>query len=203
MDAEMTILVKICGLTNAVDAEVALEAGADLLGFVFVPGTARCLAVERSGWIAGLAGAETVGVFRDAPLETILEIRDRLRLDRVQLHGGEPAHYLDRLGPRTIRSLRPDARDTWARVSELHHRCLPLLDPGGGDGAAWRWGDIGAPPDGLRFGLAGGLTPESVGEAVHRLRPTLVDVSSGVEREKGLKDPDKVVAFVRNARADV
>jgi len=164
------ILVKICGLTNLGDAETAIEAGADLLGFVFVPGTPRCVDPGAADWIAGLSGAETVGVFRDASLDEILATRARLKLDRVQLHGDEPDDMLAVLGPSTIRRVRS-------------------------------WQKLGAPPPGLHFGLAGGLTPETVADAVKLLRPTLVDVSSGVECEKGIKDPDRVREFIANARA--
>jgi phosphoribosylanthranilate isomerase len=119
----------------------------------------------------------------------------------VQLHGDEPDDMLGGLGPTTIRRVRPELDRLWERIQELQTRCLPLLDPGGGDGLEWGWRSLGVPPDGIRFGLAGGLTPETVAEAVRTLRPALVDVSSGVEISIGLKDPAKVRDFVANARS--
>jgi phosphoribosylanthranilate isomerase len=194
------MLVKICGLTRREDAEMAVAAGADLVGFIFVPGTPRMVGSGDAGWIMGIVGAETVGVFRDADLETILDLRNLLGLDWVQLHGDEPDTYLEALGPRVIRRLRPDAGDAWNEARRLSDRCLPLLDPGAGSGEAWGWDALGQPPDGLRFGLAGGLGAHNVADAVQRLRPALVDVSSGVESACGTKARHLVEAFISNAR---
>jgi phosphoribosylanthranilate isomerase len=194
------VLIKICGLTNPEDAAAATEAGADLLGFVFVPDTPRAVDAGSAGWVRDVRGGETVGVFRDAALDDILRIRDRLHLDRVQLHGNEPDAYLDALGDRVIRRLAVDLPIDWKRVAELARRCLPLFDPGAGDGAAWGWEALGDRPRGIEFGLAGGLGPESVAAAVRSVRPLLVDVSSGVERLPGVKDHRAVRQFVTAAR---
>ncbi len=194
------MLVKICGLTNREDAEMAVAAGADLVGFIFVPGAPRTLEPGGAGWIRRIVGAETVGVFRDADVEAILDLRDLLGLDWIQLHGGEPDTYLDALGPRVIRRVLPGAGGGWNEVRSLGDRCLPLLDPGAGSGEAWDWEAMERPPGGLRFGLAGGLGPHNVADAVVRLRPALVDVSSGVESERGKKARDLVEDFITNAR---
>jgi len=194
------MLVKICGLTSREDAELAIAAGADLVGFIFVPGTARELEPGGAGWIRDVAGAETVGVFRDAHLETISDLRNLLSLDWIQLHGDEPDTYLDALGPRVIRRVRPGGGGGWNEVRRLGDRCLPLLDPGAGSGEAWGWDTMERPPDGLRFGLAGGLGPRNVADAVLRLRPALVDVSSGVESERGKKARNLVESFISSAR---
>jgi phosphoribosylanthranilate isomerase len=194
------MLIKICGLTNRGDAEAAIIAGADLVGFVFVPGTPRALDSERAGWIRELEGAETVGVFRDAPMERMLTLKEGLALDRVQLHGDEPESLLEELGPDTLRRVAPGPQLDWTEIARLGERCLPLLDPGGGDGVAWAWQEIEIPPAGVRFGLAGGLRPDTVADAVTALRPWLVDVSSGVERGRGVKDIDMVCEFIDNAR---
>ncbi len=197
-----TPLVKVCGLTSRHDAELALAAGADLLGFVFVPGTPRCLAPDAAAWIAELRGAETVGVFRDAPLTEVLAIRRRLRLDRVQLHGAESDEDLAHLGPTTLRRVDPRHGEPWQRVATLAGRCLPLLDPGGGSGLAADWAELAASrPAGAVFALAGGLTAGTVRVAVNLLAPVLVDVSSGVEAAVGVKDPARLAAFVAAARA--
>jgi phosphoribosylanthranilate isomerase len=194
------VLIKICGLTRREDAEAAIAAGADLLGFVFVPGTTRAVEPEGLGWVSELDGAETVGVFQNASLDRILAVRDRLYLDRVQLHGDEPREFLDTLGSTTIQRVQPQPGLSWQKIGRLSARCLPLLDPGGGTGIAWAWHKLGSPPEGVRFGVAGGLTPKTVAEVVQALRPHLVDVSSGVEREPRVKDPEKVAAFVASAR---
>jgi phosphoribosylanthranilate isomerase len=94
----------------------------------------------------------------------------------------------------------PEAAPTWHRVETLQGLCLPLLDPGGGDGTAWAWQRLGTAPPGVRFGLAGGLDPDTVGRAIERVRPDLVDVSSGVEAGPGLKDHGRIRAFVQAAR---
>jgi len=197
------MLVKICGLTRPGDAEVAIEAGADLLGFVFVPGTPRFVDPSQAIWIRDLAGAEKVGVFRDQELDSIIAIRDLLGLDRVQLHGEEPESWLDTLGPDTLRRVQPRGTDPWQRAAMLSGRCLPLFDPGAGDGRPFDWATLRPRPTGLWIGIAGGLNHENVTEAVHVVRPALVDVSSGVESAPGIKEPDLVAAFVAAARAAV
>jgi len=197
------MLVKICGLTRPGDAEAAIEAGADLLGFVFVPGTPRFVDPSRAIWIRDLVGVETVGVFRDQELDSIIAIRDLLGLDRVQLHGEEPESWFDALGPDTLRRVQPRGADPWQRAAMLSGRCLPLFDPGAGDGEPFDWRALRQRPTGLWVGIAGGLSPENVTEAVHTVRPALVDVSSGVESAPGIKDPNLVGAFVAAARAAV
>ncbi len=195
------MLIKICGVTRPQDAAAAVAAGADLVGFVLVPGTPRAVDPDRAGWIREVRGAERVGVFRDAPLDEIRRVRDRLRLDRIQLHGDEPDEWLERLAPGVIRRVPVPNRVDWARVRALSDAgVLPLLDPGAGDGVAFDWRLLDIRLDGVSFGLAGGLTPATVAAAVGVAGPQLVDVSSGVEARPGVKDPAAVRAFVAAAR---
>jgi len=195
------VKVKICGITRPEDADAAIAAGADLLGFVFRSGTPRALEPEASGWIRNVAGVERVGVFLDAPLDEVVRVRDLLALDWVQLHGSEPDSYLEVLGERVIRRVPVGSEIDWDRVTDLADRCLPLFDPGAGDGVPWAWEELEEAPPGIRFGLAGGLTPENVADAVRAVRPYLVDVSSGVEAAPGIKDHGKIRAFIAAARA--
>ena len=197
------MLVKICGLTRPGDAEAAIGAGADMLGFVFAPGTKRFVDPSTAVWVRDLAGAEKVGVFRDSELEDMIAIRDLLGLDRIQLHGEEPDSWLDTLGPETLRRVQPRGADPWQRAAMLSGRCLPLFDPGAGDGVAYNWKGLRQRPTGLWVGIAGGLTPETVGEAAALVRPAMVDVSTGVEASPGIKDPERVAAFVAAARSAV
>jgi phosphoribosylanthranilate isomerase len=197
------MLVKICGLTRPGDAEAAIDAGADMVGFVFAPGTKRYVDPTTAVWIRDLAGAEKVGIFRDSELASITAIRDLLGLDRVQLHGEEPDSWLDTLGPETLRRVEPGGADPWQRAAMLSGRCLPLFDPGAGAGVAYDWKLLPQRPIGLWVGIAGGLTPETVGEAVRLVRPAMVDVSTGVEVAPGIKDPGRVAAFIAAARSAV
>jgi phosphoribosylanthranilate isomerase len=194
------VLVKICGITRREDAAAALDAGADLLGFVFRAGTPRALEPESAGWIRGLGGAQRVGVFLDAPLAEVVRVRELLDLDWVQLHGNEPDAVLEARGERVIRRVPVEGAVDWERVGWLARRCLPLFDPGAGAGVSWRWQGLADRPPGIRFGLAGGLTPDTVAEAVRVVRPALVDVSSGVESAPGVKDHAKVREFIAAAR---
>ncbi len=196
-------LVKICGLTCRADAEAAVAAGADLVGFVFVPTTPRAVTVEMVGWVRSLRGVETVGVFRDGELEEILEVRRALGLDWVQLHGAEPDGLLEHLGRNVLRCVPATDGIDWERVLGLGDRCLPLLDSGAGGGVPFDWRILAGRPEQARFGLAGGLTPENVATAVLAARPVLVDVSSGVETAPGRKDGKRMAAFVAAARGAV
>jgi phosphoribosylanthranilate isomerase len=193
-------LVKICGITREADLEAAIEAGADLAGFIFVPGTPREVDAGDVEWVRRAKGLETVGVFRNADLDVVLRMRDRLGLDWVQLHGDEPDQMVEAVGPRVIRRVSVQTAVDWARIRTLSTFCLPLFDPGGGDGVPWSWSVLEQAPAGVRFGVAGGLTPASVGGVVDRVRPELVDVSSGVETSPGVKDHDLVRRFVAEAR---
>lgn len=195
------VQIKICGLTRPQDAEAAVAAGADFLGFVFRQGTPRKLEPARAGWVRGLTGAEKVGVFLDAPLDEILRIRELLELDWVQLHGDEPDSFLEILGSRVIRRVKVADRVDWKRVEFLSERCLPLFDPGAGDGLAWDWDTLANRPAGVRFGLAGGLTPDTVADALRSTKAAMVDVSSGVEASPAIKDHQKIKAFITNARS--
>jgi phosphoribosylanthranilate isomerase len=197
------MLIKICGITNPVDAEAAVAAGADLVGFVFRSGTPRALDPDMSGWIRGVEGAERVGVFLDSPLEEVQQVSDLLGLDWVQLHGDEPDSFLAVLGDRVIRRVPVASGFDWDRVTWLAERCLPLFDPGAGDGIAWAWDVLTKGPAGVRFGLAGGLTPGNVADAVRTARPYLVDVSSGVEAAPGIKDHEKIRRFISAARGAI
>jgi len=192
--------IKICGITRPEDAAAAVAAGADLLGFVFRSGTPRALDPERSGWIRDLRGAERVGVFLDAQLSQVIQVRDLLGLDRVQLHGDEPDSYLGSLGSGVIRRVKIGAEVDWQRVAWLARRCLPLFDPGAGDGKTWAWERLATRPAGISFGLAGGLNPDNVADAIRATRPELVDVSSGVESAPGIKNHTKIREFVAQAR---
>lgn len=192
--------IKICGITNPGDAEAAVAAGADMLGFVFRSGTPRALDPATSGWIRDVTGVEKVGVFLDSPLDEVVRVRDLLALDWVQLHGDEPDSYLDALGDRVIRRIPVSSAIDWDRVADLAGRCLPLFDPGAGDGVAWAWEGLEESPPGIRFGLAGGLTPDNVADAVRTVQPCLVDVSSGVEAAPAIKDHAKIRDFIAAAR---
>ncbi|MCG6949389.1 MAG: phosphoribosylanthranilate isomerase [Acidobacteria bacterium] len=193
--------IKICGITTPGDAEAAVQAGADFLGFVFRRGTPRALAPRSAEWIREIDGVARVGVFLDAPLAEVMTVRELLDLGWIQLHGEEPDAYLDAIGSRVIRRVPVEPEIDWKRIADLSSRCLPLFDPGAGDGVAWAWEGLGERPPGVRFGLAGGLTPENVGEAVRIVRPELVDVSSGVEAAPGIKDHQKIRDFIAEARA--
>lgn len=195
------ILVKVCGLTRREDAAAAISAGADLVGFVLVPATPRAVDPGGLSWVRELRGAATVGVFRDAPVEWVVEVREALRFDWVQLHGGEPDRILERLGDRVLRRVSVAGGVDWRRVGWLAERCLPLVDPGAGDGVTCDWSSLATRPRPLRFGLAGGLSPGNVGEAIRLVKPALVDVSTGVESAPGIKDAARIEAFVANARA--
>jgi len=192
--------IKICGITRPDDADAAIEAGADFLGFVFRSGTPRALDPGESGWIREVVGVEKVGVFLDSPLDEVERVRDLLTLDWVQLHGDEPGTFLDVLGERVIRRVPVESGIDWNLVADLATRCLPLFDPGVGDGVAWAWEALEERPSGIRFGLAGGLTPKNVADAVRTVKPHFVDVSSGVEAAPGIKDHKKIRAFVAAAR---
>lgn len=237
-------LVKICGVRSAKDAQVAVDAGADLVGIICVPGTKRYVAPEVAREIANTvrrgrksgSGAEvssplwfsanaqrlrarrrplSVGVFRNQPLDDIIAAVDEIGLDIVQLHGDEPQQWAAQIPVPVIKVFRVSGETIkGGEVSRPGLNDFVLLDAagasggaGGGDGVAFDWGVAKRVADEGEVGsegkarlpliLAGGLTPDTVAQAVMEVGPLCVDVSTGVEAEDGTKDPAKVNAFVK------
>ena len=198
--------VKICGITSAEDALAAVEAGADALGFVFVPDTPRLVHPDIAAQIvAGLPPLVTpVGVFMDQPLEEVLQIAARCKLQVIQLHGAEPESFSRRIPFKVIKAIRVrDATDLHPMATyPAHAFLLDAFVEGrpGGTGTPVRW-DLAAQAKGqVPVILSGGLRPDTVALAIRRVRPYGVDVSSGVEAFPGRKDHQKVREFVAAAR---
>ena len=207
----MTTKVKICGITNEADAAAAVEAGADALGFVFYPKSPRAVTRETArDIIAGLPPfVTTVGVFVNEPLDMIKDIREFARLDKLQLHGEEGPEYCANLQGGVIKAVRVKGAEDLDSLKEYDDNRYNvgafLLDAfvegtPGGTGTTFDWSIA---VEAKRYGriiLSGGLTPENVAEAVERVAPYAVDVSSGVERTPGVKDQELVRRFIEGAK---
>jgi len=207
------LLVKICGITSPSDAALAVEAGADALGFVFWFMSPRKVDPARAAAIARDLPESVlrIGVFVDRPREEMVEIADAVGLDLLQLHGDEPPEALAELSRPVLKAVRVGPGFA-AEESLRYSRCAAglVVDtrlPGetqmpGGTGVPFDWSlvkDLAARVPFLM--LAGGLSPLNVAEGIRAVRPHAVDVSSGVEALPGRKDPAKVRAFVEAARA--
>lgn len=204
----MPVRIKICGITRLEDAEAAVAAGADALGFLFYLPSPRCVDVDTAAAICrALPPLVTrVGVFVDAAAEFVRETAGRCGLSALQFHGQETPEFCRRFALPVIKAFRVHGPDSLAELP-AYETAAWLLDsflPGrlGGTGATFNW-DLAA--DAARLGrpviLAGGLTPENVATAVRRVWPYGVDVSSGVESAPGRKDAGKLKAFVAAVRA--
>ena len=205
-----TVKVKICGITNVEDASVAVEAGADALGFVFYRKSPRYIEPTLAKQIImGLPPLVIpVGVFVDEDQEVVRNLMDDCGLTMAQLHGNESAIYCKELGRTVMKALRVKDRSTFLALAEFRGRaCVRgfVLDAFseqayGGTGQVIDWQLAAEVAKAASVLLAGGLTPENVEKAVQAVQPYGVDVSSGVERAPGKKDHDKVRAFIRAAR---
>jgi len=199
--------VKICGLRDIDTALFAAREGADAIGLVFHAASPRHVAVEQAAAIAGALPpfVSVVGLFVDAPGDTVRSVMNRVGLDILQFHGDEPPEFCAAFGRPYLRAIRMaegvDLLECAQRFSSAKALLLDAHVPGeaGGTGQAFDWGRI---PQGLPLPiiLSGGLDAENVGRAIREVRPWAVDVSSGVERERGVKDPAKIAAFIRSAR---
>jgi phosphoribosylanthranilate isomerase len=206
------LVVKICGITTVADAECAIDAGADALGFVFWPMSPRRTTVEAAAAISRElpTTVRRVGVFVNETREAMARAADAVGLDLLQLHGDEPVEAIAGLPRPAIKAVR--VGKGFAQDEALRYAAVAagvLVDtrlPGethrpGGTGVPFDWSLVKGLASRVSFlMLAGGLGPGNVGEAVREVRPHAVDVSSGVEALPGRKDPEKVRAFVKAAR---
>jgi len=217
------IRVKICGITNRADAALAVEAGADLLGFIFYAKSPRYVepdtVQEIITHVKAIRGQPAerpprfVGVFVNEPFERISAILTETGLDYAQLHSDEDPDLVKRFRGRAFKALRPDS------ASEARHEADEYAHLGPADGPRWlldaydpkAYGGTGKKADwtvaaqlakqypGLL--LAGGLTPDNVADAIQTVQPWGVDVSSGVEAEPGRKEHARVRAFIARAKS--
>lgn len=201
------IRVKICGVRTVEEARQAAAAGADAIGLNFYRPSPRYLSpADAEAVVAALPPFVTaVGLFVDAPADWVRQVAERCRLGAVQIHGGGPAAGL---GRPVIRALQVGGEASLDVLDRLEGDAV-LLDGHteglrGGTGRRFDWSLVAEArrrARGRPIILAGGLTPETVAEAVRVAQPDAVDVASGVESAPGVKDPDKVVRFVRAAKS--
>jgi len=203
----MQVKVKICGITNLTDAIAAVDFGADALGFVLFQGSPRYISYSDAASIIKKLPplTTTIGVFVDEKPEQIEKIIGLTGIDVVQLHGNEPPEICN-FSRRIIKAIRVKYLESLNPLIHYKDRVSAFLldtftpEIFGGTGQIFNW-DIAL--DAKQFGriiLAGGLTPDNIAEAVGRVRPYGVDVSSGVESEKGKKDHRKLKLFIERAK---
>jgi phosphoribosylanthranilate isomerase len=198
--------IKICGLTREEDVDAAVAAGADAIGFVFHPPSPRFVTPQRAAELARRIPpfVAVVGLFVNATPETVLAACHALPIGILQFHGDEEAAYCRQFARPYLRAarVRPglDLLEFAGAFPDARGLLLDAFVAGyGGGGEVFDWTLI--PPDLPGFlVLSGGLTASNVGSAIARVRPVAVDVSSGVETGKGIKDHSKIAAFVAAVR---
>jgi phosphoribosylanthranilate isomerase len=202
------VQVKICGITSVEDAQAAVDAGADALGFVFYPPSPRYVTPEEAEQIIHTLPpfVTTVGLFVDVALAIVCETAAHCGLDRVQLHGRETPEFCRQVTRPVIKAFRVENARSLRLLPEYKVSAY-LLDAyvvgalPGGTGVSFSWELAAqASPYGPVI-LAGGLTPENVKVAIAQTHPYGVDVSTGVERAPGIKDHEKVRQFIARAKA--
>jgi phosphoribosylanthranilate isomerase len=202
------IHVKICGITNHDDAQAAVEAGADALGFVFYPPSPRHISHEQAARIIDKLPpfVTTVGLFVDVTLAMVNDVATRCGLDRIQLHGHETPAFCNRVTQPVIKAFRLKNAESLGQLSGYRVSAY-LLDTyvegalPGGTGMSFPWALAAQAKAYGPIILAGGLTPDNVAIAIAQTCPYGVDVSSGVESAPGIKDHRKVRAFITRAKA--
>jgi phosphoribosylanthranilate isomerase len=196
------MLVKICGITSMQDAEAAVEAGAASLGFVFWPKSPRFIDPHRARAIVSNLPpfVVPVGVFVNQPAAHVRGVAALVRLGAVQLHGEEDLLYVASMDYPVIKAVSVEDGDETDRIDIWPRRTTLLLDvhdpvTRGGTGRTIDWSAAASIAARRRTLLAGGLTPDNVAQAVARVRPYGIDVSSGVERSPGVKDHARIRAL--------
>jgi len=202
--------VKICGITRAEDARAAAEAGADAIGLVFYPASPRFVTVEEGYRLRrGLAPfVDAVALFVNPSREDVERVIARVRPDALQFHGEEAPEFCESFGVPYLKACRMGEGVNLLEYLRPFSGAVgwladALVEGYGGAGTRFDWSLVPAQrPKPLI--LSGGLTPENVGAAIRQVHPWAVDVSSGVEAAKGVKDPVKIASFISEVRnADV
>ena len=210
-DAHRT-LIKFCGMTREDDIDVALSLGVDALGFVFYLPSARNVSPERAAELVARVPAHiaTVGLFVNATHEEVSAVLDRVPLSLLQFHGEEAADACNDFSLSWMKAARVTADlDLLVFADAYRDAALLLLDAHsagyGGSGKVFDWSLVPrrliGPAAARRVVLSGGLNAANVADAIARVRPWAVDVSSGIERDKGIKDPDAMRQFVAAVHA--
>jgi phosphoribosylanthranilate isomerase len=201
--------IKICGIREAAHARVAADAGADAIGLVFYPPSPRHLALpDAAAIVAALPPfVAAVGLFVNPSEAEVRAVLSAVALDLLQFHGDESPQFCAGFGKPFVRVVRMEAQTDLLEYAQRFSRAKALiLDahvPGqaGGTGQTFDWEAI--PRDlPIPLILSGGLTSTNVARAVREVRPWAVDVSSGVEASRGLKDPRKIVEFIRSVQRE-
>ncbi|MCC6611120.1 MAG: phosphoribosylanthranilate isomerase [Burkholderiales bacterium] len=207
----MRTRIKICGITSPGDAQSAAQHGADAIGLVFYAPSPRCVTAEQAREIARATPpfVSRVALFVNPSADEVRAVLATCRVDLLQFHGEEGPVFCGQFGVPYLKTLRvrkgADLLESLSPYGDAAGWLLDTYRPDfyGGTGEAFDWDVIPA-----RLArpvvLSGGLTAANVGEAIRRTRPWAVDVSSGVEARKGVKDADKIAAFIQGVRnADV
>ena len=200
--------IKICGITTLEDAKAAIELGADALGFVFYPPSPRHIELQTAAEISHQLPPfiTTTALFVDSSRQQIKTILNTARIDCLQFHGNEHAKDCEGYNRPWIKAIRMKADIDLIEQRQIYKNASALLldtyvkGIAGGTGEKFPWQLI---PESLRSEiiLAGGLTTENVCQAVKTVQPWAVDVSGGVEKEKGMKDHVKIAQFIKEVRA--
>lgn len=201
--------IKICGIKEPEHARVALEAGADAIGLVFWPESPRYVTIARAKKVAKSLPpfVTAVGLFVNAKATEIRAILKEIPLGLLQFQGDEPPDFCAKFGVPYVRAVRMekgvDLVEYRRRFSGAQALLVDAHVPGqrGGTGRVFDWAELPAKHPAPLI-LSGGLTAENVGRAIREVRPWAVDVSSGVESSRGVKDPAKIVEFIRSVQRE-
>lgn len=200
------VSVKICGLTRLSDVRDAVAAGAGLLGFVFASSPRRLEPEQAAALMSEVPpGIRCAGLFLNQPRADVMRVLSIAELDLLQFHGDEDNAFCRSFGLPFVKAIAMGRDVAVSDPGQGYPDALALLfdshAPGcpGGTGQVFDWKQLR--PTGREVWLAGGLTPENVGRAIREVRPQVVDVSSGVEQAPGVKDPERMRAFISAARA--
>ena len=196
--------IKVCGITRLEDIHIAVQLGVDALGFVFVDSSPRCINIEQAKDLTQALPpfVQSVGLFMNQKEQEIREVLQEIPLNLLQFHGDESPAFCRQFNLPYIKAIPMGGEiDALQYAAKYAESCGFLLDShslgeSGGSGDVFDWDKIPRPFDRPLI-LAGGLTVANVCEAVKQVQPFAVDVSSGVEASKGIKDPEKMAAFVR------